>query len=100
MRVFLLCFVISVTVPIIPCSYIPNYGFFGELKSSVIVSEDKEEISEVSSKINIWKKQKGKNIFNFWLLILVYIVCVRLLAYSFQLPKKDTIVTKKIRMNN
>lgn len=100
MRVFLLLFVLSITVPIIPCSYIPNYGLFGELKSSVIVSEDKEEISEVSSNINIRKKQKGKNIFNFWLLILAYIICVCLLAHSFQLPRADTIVTKKIRMNN
>lgn len=100
MRIFLLLFVLSVTVPIVSCSYIPNCGLFGELKSLVIVSEDKEEISEVSSKINIRKKQKGKNIFNFWLLILVYIVCVCLLANSFHLPRADTIVTKKIRMNN
>lgn len=100
MRVFLLLFVLSVTVPIIPCSYISNYGLFGELKSSVIVSEDREEISEVSTKINIRKKQKGKIIFNCWLLLLVYIVCVSLLAHSFQLPRADTIVAKKIRMNN
>lgn len=100
MRLFLLLFVLSVTAPIIPCSYIPNYGLFGELKSSVIASEDREEISEISAKIHIREKQKGKNIFNFWLLLLAHIVCVRLLAHSFPLPRADTIVAKKVRMNN
>lgn len=100
MRVFFLLFVLSVTVPVISCSYIPNYGLFGELRSSVIGSEDQEEVSEVSSRIAIRKKQKGKNIFNIWLYILVCIICVRLFSHSFPLLREDTIVTKKVRMND
>lgn len=100
MRVFFLLFMLSVTVPAISCGHIPNYGLFGELRSSVIGSEEQEEISEISSKISIRKKQKGKNIFNFWFCILVCIVCVRLLSYSFPLPGADTIVAKKVRMND
>lgn len=97
---FLLLFALSVTVPIIPYSYVLNYGLFGELKSLVVANENKEEILEVSSKITVQRKQKGKNIFNLWLLVLAYIVCLRLLAHDTKLPKADTIVAKKVRMNN
>lgn len=99
MRLFLL-FALYVTVPIISYSYVPGYGLFGELKTLCVVNEDKEEISEVSSKITVWKNQKGKNIFNLWLYFLVYIVCLRLLSHSIKLPKTHTIVAKKVRMNN
>lgn len=100
MRLLFLLFALYVTVPSIPYSYVPGYGLFGELKSWVVVNENKEEILEVSSKITVQKKQKGKNIFNLWLFILAYIACLRLLAHSVKLPKADTIVAKKVRMNN
>lgn len=100
MRLFLLLFVLSATVPIISCSCVPSYGLFGELKSLVVVNEDKEEISEISSKVTMRRKQKGKNIFNLWLIVLAYIVCLELLAHSTKLPKADTIIAKKVRMNN
>lgn len=100
MRLFLLFFTLYVTVPMISCSYVPSYGLFGELKSLAIVSENKEEIFEVYSRINIQRKQKGKNIFNLWLYFLVLIICLRLLAHNIKLPKADTIVAKKVRMNN
>ncbi len=100
MRLFLLLFALSATVPIISYSYVPSYGLFGELKSLVVVNGNKEEISEVSSKITVRKKQKDKNIFNLWLLVLALISCLRLLAHSIKLPKTDTIVAKKVRMNN
>ena len=99
MRLFLL-FTLYLTVPIISYSCVPSYGLFGELKSLVVVNENKEECGEISSKTTVQKKQKGKNIFNLWLLVLVYIACLRLLAHSIKLPKADTIVAKKVRMDN
>lgn len=99
-RLFLLLFMLSVTVPIISYYYVPSYGLFGELKSLVIAAENKEEIAEVSSKITVHRKQKGENIFNLWLLVLAHIVCLWLLAHSVKSPKPDTIVAKKVRMNN
>lgn len=100
MRLFLLLFALYVTVPIISYSYVPSYGLFGELKSLVVVNENQEELEEVSSKTTVQRKRKGKNIFNSWLLVLVYIACLRLLAHSIKLPKADTIVAKKVRMDN
>lgn len=95
MRLFLLIFALSTIVPILSCSRVPSYGLFGELKSLVVVNEDKEELSEISSKVTIEKKQKCKNIFNLWLIVLAHIVCLQLLAYSIKLPKADTIVAKR-----
>lgn len=100
MRLFLLLFALYVTVPMISCNYVPSYGLFGELKPLVVVSENKEEFFEVSSRINVQRKQKGKNIFNLWLYFLVFITCLRLLAHNIKLPKADTIVAQKVRMNN
>ncbi len=99
MRLFLL-FALLVIVPINSYICIPSYGMFGELKTVVAADENKEEIAEVSSKVTVQKKQKGKNILNLWLTILIYIVCLRLLVHSIKLPKNETIVAKKVRMNN
>lgn len=98
-RLFLL-FALSVTVPMISYSYLPRYGLFGELQSLVVVNENKEEISEVSSKITVRKKQKGNNRINLWLFVLAHITCLRLLAKSARFPKADTIIVKKVRMNH
>lgn len=100
MRLFLLLFALYVTVPMISCSYVPSYGLFGESKSLVVVNENKEEIFEISSRITVQRKQKGNNIFNLWLLVLAYITCLRLLVHRMKLSKADTIVAKKVRMNN
>ncbi len=99
MRLFLL-FALLVIVPINSYICIPSYGLFGELKTVVVADENKEEIAEVFSKVTVQKKQKGKNILNLWLKILTYIVCLRLLVHSIKLPKNETIVAKKVRMNN
>lgn len=100
MRLLFLFFALLVIVPVNSYTCIPNYGLFGELKAVVVAGENREEIAEVSSKVTVQKKQKGKNILNLWLKILAYIVCLRLLAHSIKLSKTDTIVAKKVRMNN
>lgn len=99
MRCFLL-FALYVTVPIISHSYVSGYGLFGELKTLTAVNENKEEIVKVSSKITVQRKQKGENRFNIWLLVLAYVTYLQLLAHSIKSPKADTIIAKKVRMNN
>ncbi len=96
----LLLFALFATIPINSYTYMPSYGLFGELKALIVANENKEEITEVSSKVTIQKKQKGKNIFNLWFYFLVFITCLRLLAHRIKLPKTDTIVAQKVRMNN
>lgn len=96
----LLLFALFATIPINSYTYVPSYGLFGELKTLIVANENTEEIAEVSSKVTVQKKQKGKTIFNLWLYFLVFVSCLRLLAHSIKLPKADTIVAKKVRMNN
>ncbi len=96
----LLLLALFATIPINSYSYVPSYGLFGELKALVVANENREEIAEVFSKVTVQKKQSGKNIFNLWLFVLAYVVCLRLLAHSMKLPKTDTIVDKKVRMNH
>lgn len=99
MRLFLL-FALYATVPMISCSYIPSYGLFGELKPLIVVCENKEEIIEASSKFTVQRKQKGKNIYCLWYYFIAYIACLRLFSHSIKLPKADTMVAKKVRLNN
>lgn len=96
----LLLFALFAAIPISSYTYVSSYGLFGELKTLIVANENKEEIAEVSSKATVQKKQKGKNIFNLWIYFLVWITCLRLLAHSIKLPRADTIVAKKVRMNN
>lgn len=96
----LLLFALFATIPINAYTYMSSYGLFGELKTLIVINEKKEETAEVSSKVTVQKKQKGKNIFNLWFYYLVLIICLRLLAHRIKLPKADTIVAKKVRMNN
>ncbi len=96
----LLLFALFAAIPISSYTYVSSYGLFGELKTLIVANENKEEIAEVSSKVTAQKKQKGKNIFNLWIYFLVWITCLRLLAHSIKLPRADTIVAKKVRMNN
>lgn len=96
----LLLFAFFATIPMNSYTYVPSYGLFGELKTLIVANENKEETAEVSSKVTVQKKQKGKNIFNLWFYYLVLIICLRLLAHRIKLPKADTIVAEKVRMNN
>lgn len=95
----LLLFTLFVTIPY-ACTYVPVYGLFGELKTAAVVNENREESAEVSSKLTVRKKQKGENKFNVWFFISADIACLRLLAHDINLPKTDTIVAKKVRMNH
>lgn len=100
-RLFLALFTVSVSVAIIPCGIINAYGLFGEIKA-VSVTEDKDQIV-ANVKAYCYKetqKIKGINIFNIWFELLVSIICICFTAYMIKLPREDTIVTLKVRMDN
>lgn len=99
-RLCILLFVLSSSVPILPVCYANTYGLFGERNASTVISVGKEEVSEISSKITAWRKQKGENIINIYLAIFAEIVCIQFLACICNFLKEYTMVARKVRMNN
>lgn len=100
LRLFILLFTISVAVPTFSAVWINSYGLFGEVKSSIILKEASEEFSDISSKMNIRKAVKGINVWNKWFWLWVMVVCLSLTICIYNLPKEDTIVSKKVRMDD
>lgn len=100
-RLFLAFFTLSVSVTVIPCGVINTYGLFGETTASFI-TEDKEQTiaNETAKSLNRHQKVKGSNIFNIWFEILVLVICIRFITYLIKLPRGDTIITLKVRMDN
>jgi hypothetical protein len=99
-RLLILLFTVSVSTAVIPCGIINTIGLFGEVKSST-VTEDKETEKANIRQIFIKKQQtKGQNIYNIWHEVWVCIICMTLIFYMFRLPRGDTIVTLKIRMDD
>lgn len=94
-------FVLSVSVTVIPCGVINTYGLFGETTASFI-TEDKEQtiVNENAKSINKNQKIKGRNVFNIWFEILVLVICIRFIENLIKLPREDTIVSLKVRMDN
>lgn len=100
-RMFFVLFTLSVPVTVIPCGVINTYGMFGETTASFIM-EDKEQtiVHENAKSINKNQKIKGINVFNVWFEIFVLVICIRFIEYLIRLPRGDTIVTLKVRMDN
>lgn len=100
-RLFLVFFTLSISVTVIPCGIVNVHGLFGEIKSSVI-TEDKEQIIEkiASKQLRNVRKVKGTNIFNIWFELLPLLICLCLIEYMLKLPREDTIITLKVRMDN
>ena len=100
-RLFLVLFTISVSVAVIPCGIINVHGLFGEIVAST-AAEDKEQETVNIKSINHEKVQtvKGVNIFNIWFGFLAAVICISFCANLIKLPRGDTIVTLKVRMDN
>lgn len=99
-RVFILLFTVSVSVAIIPCSSVYTLGVFGEVKSST-VTEENNYLQELKKQICMKvRKYKGINFFNIWYELRCSIICMIFAVYIGKLPRGDTIVTLKIRMDN
>ena len=100
MRLFILLFTVSVSVTVIPCNSINVIGLFGEIKSSSVINDNK--IYEAKEKQVYIKshKNKGINIINIWYELRCSIVCMIFIMYLSRLPRGDTIITFKVRMDN
>lgn len=100
LRLFFLFFAASVSVAVIPCSSIYTLGLFGEVKSST-VTEDSSFVEESEKQVYIkLRKYNGINIINIWYELWCSIVCLILIMYMGRLPRGDTIITLKVRMDN
>jgi hypothetical protein len=100
-RLFLIFFTISVSVAVLPCGIINARGLFREEITSTVVEDKEQEIVNIKS-IDHKKAHtaKGENILNVWFEILIEVVCISFCANLVKLPRKDTIVTLKVRMDN
>lgn len=101
MQLFILLFSMSVSVSVLPCNYIHVHGLFGEVTDAVVKEDTTVERSDIVQR-NQKKlaRMKGVNIYNILFVIMMLIVCIIFRTKRIRLPRTDTIVTMKIRMNN
>lgn len=100
-RLFFVLFTISVSVAILPCGIINVHGLFGEVVDSAVVEDREQEIVNIKDvEHEKTQTEKGINIFNIWFEILISVICISLCAKLVKLPRGDTIVTLKVRMDN
>lgn len=100
MRLFILLFTVSVSVTVIPDNGLCTLGLFGEVKSSTVTEDNcfREELEK-----QVYTNQrtpKGINIFNIWFELWCCIVYMIFIMYQEKLPRGQTIVTLKVRMDN
>lgn len=100
-RLFIVLFTMSVSVAVLPCGIINVHGLFGEVTASTVVEDKDQEVANIKS-IYHEKIQKAKsiNVFNIWFEILITVICICFLTNLIRLPRSDTIVTLKVRMDN
>lgn len=100
-RLFFVLFTMSVSVAILPCGIINVHGLFGEVTTYVVVEDKEQEIVSIKDVDNIKVKTvKGINILNIWFELLIIVVCISFCANLIKLPRGDTIVTLKVRMDD
>lgn len=99
-RLFILLFTVSVSVTVLPCGIINTHGLFGEVTSST-VTDYEEDSSFIENRVHEKRNQiQGINIYNLWFEIWICVVLIIFIQYMFRLPRGDTIVTFKVRMDN
>ena len=101
LRLFFVLFAMSVSVAILPYGIINVHGLFGEITTYVVVEDKEQEIVSIKD-VEHKKAQtvKGINILNIWFEILITVVCISFCAGLIKLPRGDTIVTLKVRMDD
>lgn len=101
LRLFFVLFTMSVSVAILPCGIINVHGLFGEVTTYVVVEDKEQEIVSIKDVDNIKVQTvKGINILNNWFELLIIVVCISFCANLIKLPRGDTIVTLKVRMDD
>lgn len=100
LRWFVLLFTASVSVTVIPGSVYLVLGLFGEVKSSTITDEGNFHEESAQQAHTEHHKQKGINIINIWYELLYGVIFMIFTIYKDKLPRGDTIVTLKVRMDD
>ena len=99
MRLLILLFSISVSVAIMPCGVVNVYGALGEVYSSITIEVEKET-QFAKDEVSKARKVKGINVYNVWFLLCVIALYIAFIEYPIRLPRGDTIVTLKVRMDH
>lgn len=101
LRLFFVLFTMAVSVAILPCGTINVHGLFGEVTTHVIVEDKEQDIISIKD-VGYKKVQtvKGINILNIWFELLITVVYISFCANLIKLPRGDTIVTLKVRMDD
>lgn len=100
LRLLISLFAVSISVAVISCGIVNTPGLFGEVRSQT-VTEDKDAEMEEESRISVKKHLvTGVFYYNIWFEIWICILCMIFAAYMFCLPRGDTIVTWKVRMDD
>ena len=98
---FLVLFALSASVAISPCGIINVHGLFGEVTTYTVIEDKEQEIDNIRTlgyeKI---RTAKGADTFNVWFEILIAVVCISFYAHLANLPREDTMVTLKVRMDD
>ena len=98
-RLFIIFFTLSISVAVIPCGVINVYGPLGEVYSSTSIEAETEN-EQIKSETSKYQKIKGINIFNIWFILCIIVMYISFFEYVIRLPRADTIITLKVRMDN
>jgi hypothetical protein len=99
-RLLILLFAVSVSTAVIPCGIINTQGLFGEVKSSAVTEDKGAEKADVRQDYVRRQQIKGENVYNIWYEVWICIICMIFIFYMIRLPRGDTIVALKVRMDN
>ena len=100
LRLFILLFSVSVSATVLPSGIVNVYGLFGEITSSAVTEEKDSEIVDERQIYELAKKVKGINVYNIWFEVWICIICMIFIAYMIRLPRGDTMVSLKVRMDD
>lgn len=99
MSLFIILFSIFVSVAIVPCGMVNVYGALGEVYSFVTI-EAENEAQFYKEDVSKARKVKGINVYNVWFILYVTVLYIAFVVYLIRLPRGNTIVTLKVRMDN
>lgn len=100
LRLFILLFSVSVSATVLPSGIVNVYGLFGEITSSAVMEDKDSEVVDERQNYELTKQVKGINIYNIWFEVWICIICMIFIAYMIRLPRGDTIVSLKVRMDD
>ncbi len=100
LRLHILLFTWSVAVTVIPSGSVNVQGLFGELKSSMVTESSVISENLAVKQMRKVQKVKGVNVLNVWFELMILVICISFFTYMIRLPRGDTIVTRKVRMDN